>query len=343
MDHAYPTGLSAGSSAALPAVIGPDGYRSGLTPEGGCDVEDAVDPDGATAGERWLGGLPDQLDGHRRLLAGLLEWCQREPLAVSLSVGCSLGRGAADPLSDVDAALGVTTAPGTAGAHVVGAVEQAVVDSLPGYGPLVDVLREEVGGTPALVVRRVFAQLHDGRQLDLAVLPDSGIRRGAAAPDFVTLYRAAAPADQPDSPPVDVFPPADTATADQVHDWTFLAWIALADTGKYLRRGSVWEAHHRLNEARDHIWALWAAATGATYPWHGLSQVLDEDPHHLPPGIQATVTGLDVADLRRAAHATAAVLTAVSGLAAATHAAQLPTDMARYVTAHLPGNADLTG
>jgi len=306
-------------------------------------VEDAVDPDGAAAGERWLAGLPAQLDRHRRLLAGLLELCQREPLAVSLSVGCSLGRGAADPLSDVDAALGVTGAHGTSSAAVVGAVEQAVVDSLPGYGPVVDVLRAEVG-TPALAVRRVFAQFHDGLQLDLAVLPDTGIRRGAAAPDFVTLYRAAtpAPADQPDRPPVDAFPPADTATADQIHDWTFLAWIALADTGKYLRRGSVWEAHHRLNEARDHIWALWAAATGATYPWHGLSQVLDEDPHYLPPGIRDTVTGLDLADLHRAAHASAEVLNHVSGLAGATHAAQLPTDMARYVTAHLSGAVDPT-
>ncbi len=304
-------------------------------------MEDAVDRDGAAAGERWLAGLPAQLDRHRRLLAGLLELCQREPLAVSLSVGCSLGRGAADPLSDVDAALGVTAAHAASSAAVVGAVEEAVVDFLPGYGPVVDVLRAEVA-TPALVVRRVFAQFHDGLQLDLAVLPDTGIRRGAAAPDFITLYRAAtqAPADQPDRPPVDAFPPADTATPDQIHDWTFLAWIGLADTGKYLRRGSVWEAHHRLNETRDHIWALWAAATGATYPWHGLSQVLDENPHHLPPGIQATVTGLDVDDLRRAAHATAAVLSHVSGLAGATHAAQLPTDMARYVTAHLPSAAD---
>jgi len=33
----------------------------------------------------------------------------------------------------------------------------------------------------------------------------------------------------------------------QIRDWTFLAWIALADTGKYLRRGSTWEAHHRLH------------------------------------------------------------------------------------------------
>jgi len=121
----------------------------------------------------------------------------------------------------------------------------------------------------------------------------------------------------------------------QIRDWTFLAWIALADTGKYLRRGSAWKAHHRLHETRDHIWALWAAPTGATYPWHGLSQVLDHDQHHVPPGIQTTVTGLDPSDLHRAARASAELLTHVSELAATAHAAQLPAELARHVTADL--------
>jgi len=295
-----------------------------------------ADPDGTAAGRRWLAALPDHLDRHRRLLTRLLELCQHEPLAASLSVGCSLGRGAADPFSDVDAALGVTAARGTPGAGAVVAVEQAVLDALPDHGPVVDVLRQQVG-PPDRFIRRVFAQFHDGLQLDLAVLADTEVRRGGAAPDFITLYRGdtPAPADDPDSPPVDAFPSADTATPEQIHDWTFLAWIALADTGKYLRRGSAWEAHHRLHEARDHIWALWAAATGATYPWHGLSQVLDHDPHHLPPGIQATVTGLDPSGLRRAARASAELLTYVSELAAAAHAAQLPAELARHVTADL--------
>jgi hypothetical protein len=299
-------------------------------------MQDTADPDGTAAGRRWLAALPDQLDRHRRLLTRLLELCQREPLAASLSVGCSLGRVAADPFSDVDAALGVTAARGIPGAGAVGAVEQAVLDALPGHGPVVDVLRQRAG-PPDRVIRRIFAQFHDGLQLDLAVLADTEVRRGRAAPDFVALYRARtpAPADHPDSPPVDAFPPTDTATPEQIHDWTFLAWIALADTGKYLRRGSAWEAHRRLHEARDHIWALWAAATGATYPWHGLSQVLDHDPHHLPPGIQATVTGLDVDDLHRAARAGAEVLTHVSELAATAHAAQLPAELARHVTADL--------
>jgi hypothetical protein len=47
-------------------------------------------------------------------LAGL---CESWPLAMSLLVGCSLGRGAADALSDIDAALGVDAPRGEAGAE----------------------------------------------------------------------------------------------------------------------------------------------------------------------------------------------------------------------------------
>jgi hypothetical protein len=77
---------------------------------------------------------------------------------------------------------------------------------------------------------------------------------------------------------------------------------------------------------------LWAAAHGALYPWHGLSQVLDHDPANLPPGIESTVAGLDPAGLRRAASASAAVLTAASEAAARRHPADLPAAMAAYVT-----------
>lgn len=112
----------------------------------------------------------------------------------------------------------------------------------------------------------------------------------------------------------------------------FLGWYALIDADKYLRRGSLWEAHNRLHEARHHIWALWAAAAGALYPSHGLPQALDHDPGNLPPGIESTIAGLDPADLRQAARASAALLTNVSASAAQRHRADLPSAMAGYVT-----------
>jgi hypothetical protein len=299
------------------------------------------DSNGSTAaagGRAWLTALPDDLSAQRRLMAGLLDYCETTPSARSLLVGCSLGRGAADSLSDIDGALGVDADLGDAGAPQVLVVEAEVVAALPGLGSLVDVLQHRYGPADRLI-RRIFAQFDDRSQLDLTVMADAELRGGTLAhPDFVWLYNSAdqsagpgrdgvAGADEPDT--------AYAVTGEQIREWAFLGWCALIDLDKYLQRGSVWEAHNRLHQAREHIWALWAAATGALYPWHGLSQVLDNDPGNLPPGIDATVAGLGAADLRRAARASAAVLTDVSTAAARRCAAELPSAMAVYVTAVL--------
>ena len=299
---------------------------------------------GAREGRAWLAALPDELAAQRRVMAGLVDRCAAWPLVTSLLVGCSLGRGAADALSDIDAALGVDTERGEAGAERVRTVEAMVVAALPGLGDLVDVLRHQAGAGGQWV-QRIFAQYADGTQLDLAVVAEAEIemrRRSGGAPDFIPLYQVSAPPDsqaqasggQPDGE----LPAAYAVASDQVREWAFLGWCALIDVDKYLRRGSLWEAHNRLHEARHHIWALWAAAHGAMYPWHGLSQVLDHDPGNLPPGIEFTVAGLDAADLRRATRAGAAVLAAVSESAARRHPTDLPTAMAGYVTRTLSGS-----
>lgn len=275
-------------------------------------------------GQSWLAALPGELAAQRRVLAGLLDRCAQWPWATSLLVGCSLGRGAGDARSDIDAALGVDTPAGDAGEAALRAGEATVVAALPELGTVVDVLRHWTG--PA---RRIFAQFADGTQLDLAVVAEENIqarRRGGGAPDFVVLYAAAPLAT------VGAGAAAYTVTGEQVREWAFLGWCALIDADKYLRRGSLWEAHNRLHEARHQIWALWAAARGAMYPWHGLSQVLDHDPADLPPGVASTVAGLDAADLRRAALASAEVLAAVSEAAAQRFPADLPSAMAAYVT-----------
>jgi len=293
----------------------------------------------ALSGRAWLAALPDELTAQRRVLAGLTERCAAWPLTTSLLVGCSLGRGAADALSDIDAALGVDAPRGAAGAERLAAVAAMAAAALPELGPLVDVLRHPTG--PASQhVRRIFARFADGTQLDLAVVAGAEIedrRRRGGAPDFVPLYEApgARRAAEPDAggPAGDAAPSAAYAvTGEQVREWAFLGWCALIDADKYLRRGSLWEADSRLHEARHRIWALWAAAQGALYPWHGLSQVLDHDPGNLPPGIGSTVAGLDQADLRRAARASAEVLVTASEAAARRHPADLPTAMAAYVT-----------
>ena len=218
-----------------------------------------------------------------------------------------------------------------------------VVEALPDLGPLVDVLRHRTG-TADQWAWRIFAQFADGVQLDLAVVAQADIeirRRGGGAPDFIPLYRDSALADSgaPDAPalvsggkPGGAPLAAYAVTGDQVREWAFLGWCALIDADKYLRRDSLWEAHNQLHQARHHIWALWAAAHGALYPWHGLSQVLDHDPDNLPPGIEATVAGLDTTDLYRAMRASTEVLATVSAAAARRCPADLPTAMAAYVT-----------
>jgi len=211
-----------------------------------------------------------------------------------------------------------------AGAERVATVEAMVAAALPDLGPLIDVLRHRTG-TADQWARRIFAQFADGTQLDLTVIAQADIeirRRGGGAPDFIPLYQVSAPPDSraPDAQALadGGEPPAARAvTGDQVREWAFLGWCALIDADKYLRRGSLWEAHDRLHQARHHIWALWAAAHGALYPWHGLSQVLDHDPDNLPPDVESTVAGLDAADLYRAARASTQVLATVSAAAAA--------------------------
>lgn len=276
-----------------------------------------------TDGWSWVAALPPHLEGQQRALSRLLSFCEGSSMVTSLSVGCSLGRGAADELSDVDAAIGVAAPSGGAGADDVREVEEALVDHLR-EDDVVDVLRDE-SSTGDFFLRRVFAQLRDGVQLDLAVIAEVEVRRGDAAPDFVSLYRVSDPVEGV------ARPSAGDVTADQVRAWTFRGWRSLLDADKHLRRASPWEAHHSLHDARQHIWALWATARRTTYPQHGLSQVLDQDPPALPPGIEATVCGLDLEGLRAAVLASAAVLDDVSTAAAQRCAAALPTELAAYV------------
>jgi hypothetical protein len=302
--------------------------------------------DGSTAadtltGRAWLAELPNELSAQRRVMARLAARCEAWPLAMSLLVGCSLGRGAADALSDIDAALGVDAPPGEAGAGRIETAEALVAAALPDLGALVDVLRHRTG-PGSQYVRRVFAQFADGTQLDLAVVAEAEIearRRGGGAPDFIPLYQARPASADPLGRPTagggaSVSEPAAAyaVTGEQVREWAFHSWCALIDADKYLRRGSLWEAHSRLHEARHYIWVLWAAAHGALYPWHGLSQVLDHDPANLPPDIGSTVAGLDAPGLRQAARASATVLTTASEAAARRHPADLPAAMAAYVT-----------
>jgi hypothetical protein len=268
-------------------------------------------------GHRWIDALPAELARQRRVLRRLLAFCEGEEDARWLAVSCSLARGAADAWSDVDAGLGVRDGR-------VAALTDAVLKHLADNAEIVDVLRQDFG-PPDKRGLRSFVQFADGAQLDLVLLPADS--RPGRAPDEVVLC------DKDGRLAEGFSPSADTVTAEQIREWAFLGWIALADAAKYLNRGSLWEAHNRLHEARDRVWALWAAAKSARYPVFGLSQVLDRDPGDLPPGIEHTTADLDPARLRAALRACVAVLDETSREAATLYGADRPTAMAEYVSA----------
>ena len=262
---------------------------------------------------KWLAALPAQLQAQRRIMERLLDLCLARPAARVFLVGCSIGRGAADELSDVDCFVGCRP-------DGVGEVVAGVRAILPEMGELVDALEHPYKG-----LTRIVGQFSGCVQLDLVVGPAHPGR----APDEVVLF------DPDGLMTTDRVVSADIVTAATVREWAFLGWEALADVAKYLRRGSAWEALARLDEARGWIWALWAAARRARYPVFGLSQVLDRDPGDLPAGIEATVAGLDPAGLRAAAAASGTVLEQVSAFAAQVHGGTLPDALARHVTALL--------
>ena len=120
-----------------------------------------------------------------------------------------------------------------------------------------------------------------------------------------------------------------------VREWAFHGWCALADVGKYLRRGSVWEALIQLNEARDQLWRLHAVAGGVPDPQFGLTSILDFSPETIMPGMAATVADLDPARLVSAARHLANLLSQAGQQLPVEHRAALPDAMTRYVISDL--------
>lgn len=283
-----------------------------------------MDHDGA----RWIEELPAGLAAQRDLLRGLLAFGQADPDVTWLVVGCSLARGAGDWLSDIDAAVGVLDE------QLPGAFlrVRAAVD---GLGELVESFHHQLPGL-ALTHERVFAQYAGRSQLDLVVYPATVF--AGSIPNVVVLY------DPEDLLAVPVAPDAGTPVVvppEQIREWAFLGWCALADLGKYVRRGSAWEALERLHEARAQLWQLWAAVRGVPQPQYGLTSVLDWPPAVLPAGIEETVSGLDVGSLLAAGLRVAELLGEVGGQLGEEQQAALPSAMGSFVLSDL--RAAVTG
>jgi hypothetical protein len=273
---------------------------------------------GAKTGRAWIDSLPAELAGQREISRRLLALCEADDRIRWLVIGCSLGRGAADRLSDLDMAAGVMDAE----------FDAALADirmAAAGLGDLVDSYHHQlayVSGTH----ERIFAQYADRCQLDLVVLPAS-VAVGRGQRGMVVLY-------DPDGMVAVGGEPAQV-TPGQVREWAFDGWCQLADVGKYLRRGSAWEALEQLHAARTSYWRLWAVAHAVPDARYGITSVLDFARHQLPAEVAATVPELDLAQLTWAARRLAGLLADVGAQLPAEHLAVLPGPMAAYITADL--------
>lgn len=243
--------------------------------------------------ERWLRSLPKELAPHREVLLGLMREAERDPGIRLLVVGCSIGRGAADELSDVDAMYAVVD---TAWRDAVGesaGVVRRVGDVVDMHQQIVDHPSREL---PAY--QHTFAQYASGVQLDLVV--SIARERQAPRPDWIVLY-------DPDGR-VTGDATSSAATETQIRQWMYAALEHLSACAKYLTRGSLWEANAQLDAARGDVWRLWAVAERIADPQYGLTAVLDAPDAPMPDNIEATVAGLDRRALRSAAMSCAEIL-----------------------------------
>ena len=268
-------------------------------------------------GREWISRLPAELDGQRAIMLSLLDWSQQDARVRCLVVACSVGRGAADRLSDLDMGMVVTSEEFEAAVTDV----RRAIDGLPG---LVDSYQHNIEGL-ASPHRRIFAQYANRCQVDLVVLPAA--EATGAIKDEVVLY-------DPDNLRIAQWERR-PVTPEQVREWAFGGWACLADVGKYLRRGSAWEALAQLHRARAEYWRLLATAHDVPNPQYGITSLLDFAPDQVPARMADTVSDLDLGRLTAAAARLADDLTEVGDLLKPDQRAALPTAMASYVTADL--------
>jgi hypothetical protein len=243
----------------------------------------------------WLADLARQLPAHHHVLQRLIEGVRSDPRVVQLSIGSSVGRGAADVLSDLDCELSLEADAWPSGLELV----EPLVRS---GGDVVEILHHHWGNAPES--RRTAVIYDNGVQLDLMVWPVTAWS-GMRPPDNVVLHATREVFTRPWDPARAV------PTVERLREWHFMGWWALLDADKYLRRGSPWEARQRLEEARAVAWQLCATAQGLPFPEYGITTLLDAPDAHPPDTFAGTAAaGLDLAVLRTAVERCAEVLEA---------------------------------
>jgi len=250
-----------------------------------------------------LASIRSRLPRHAALLDSMCAVVARDERWRFLELGCSLGAGGGDELSDIDAAVGYRD---IAAGELYEAAREFAVE----LGAPIDLIVHRMDGWPDDVCR-VAAEYKGGLQLDLVFIPAAS-RHGL--PD-----RSIALSDKDDQLAVAITPQSRLApTIEAVREWVVLGWWAIATADKYVRRNSLFEALHAINEARTQALRLWAAGHGVPYAAFGLTSLLDFPPYEVPDGLAATYAVPDDKDAVAAANrATADLLDAASALATA--------------------------
>ena len=223
----------------------------------------------------WIEHLPRTVATQAAALTRLLGAVAAEERIRAFSMEGSMARGRADELSDLDTLLWVAD-------DEFASLLADLPDLARRVGTPIDILFE-TPGSPFL-----FVQYVDGVQLELLAVRASEAN-GRNDGEVVLLDR-----DGLLQEPREVTPPWG------VDLWLGWAWMRLFDLDKHLRRGELWRALVKLEEARTLLLRHHAAAAGIPEPELGLTSILNFE-GNLPDRLEETVARLDAADLRRAA------------------------------------------
>ncbi|MEU4387814.1 hypothetical protein [Promicromonospora sp. NPDC023805] len=206
--------------------------------------------------------------GPAELVEILTLWARETPWVEWLELAGSLGRGAGDEYSDIDAGVGLLDGGD------LEAIEHAVTE----FAPTAAVLRQPFGPETTHLV----CIYQDGRQLSLVVMPSA--TRTGLAPEAVALV------DKLDRLSTSLDRATWDPDADGRREWAFLACIAAGDALKHARRGTYWRALRSLTEARDLYLQLVAAQEQVVFPQFGAVS-LENAGRPVPERLAATLVG----------------------------------------------------
>ena len=235
-----------------------------------------------TDAREWIDRLPRAVAPQAAVLVRLLDAVEADPRIRALQIRGSLARGTADEYSDLDTRVWISDDEYDGALADLPLLARAV-------GTPLDILFE-TPGSPFL-----FVHYADGVQLELSTRRASEAK-GWIAGEIVLLDRDGLLQQR-----------REPAAASDEQLWSGWAWMHLYDVDKYLRRGSLWQALIKLEEARALLLRHHAAETGVPDPEFGITSIVAFG-GTLPDRLEETVARLDPADLRRAAYACAELL-----------------------------------